>query len=215
MKYYFKQWQDGDVNVQKIITLTGDLTLTAYYDEGFTLAINSTPVPVSFTINGNIAQTPFNQVLITGNYSIIMPQTVGDYQFKQWSDGDTNPNKTVTLTADTQLTATYDYVPPLPEKGRLEVHAFLGSTEIIAQVEIVGVGTFTTPFTQELDPNSYTLNLTYEGKTQTKTVTVTSEQTLRVDFQIAPPTLLAGFTLPILILGGGGLILLYLASRKG
>lgn len=178
--------------MQKIITLTGDLTLTAFYEQGFTLAINSTPVPAQFTLNGQTVQTPFNQVLPAGNYNINMPQTIGDYTFKQWNDGDTNPNKSINLAADTQLTATYEYVappPPPPGKGKLDVHALLGPTEVIAQVEIVGVGNYTTPFTVDLDPGTYTLKTTYQEKETTQTATVTEGQTTRVDLQFEAPVI--------------------------
>ena len=204
--------------MQKIVTMIGDLTLTAYYEQGFTLAISSTPVPAQFTLNGQTLQTPFNQALSAGNYNINMPATIGDYRFKQWNDGDTNPNKSISLTADTQLTATYEYVappPPPPEKGRLEVHAFQNTTEIVVQVEVVGVGTFNTPFSQDVDPGTYVLNMTYQDKTQTKTVTVASTQTFRVDFQISPPPLTAGLTIPaiiaVIVIGGASL---YFATKK-
>ena len=204
--------------MQKIVTLTGDVTLTAYYEQGFTLAITSSPVPAQFTLNGQTLQTPFNQVLSADNYNINMPVTVGDYRFKQWNDGDTNPNKSINLTADIQLTATYEYVappPPPPEKGRLEVHAFQNTTEIVVQVEVVGVGTFNTPFSQDVNPGTYILNMTYQDKTQTKTVTVTSTQTFRVDFQVSPSVSTAGLAIPaiiaIIVIGGAGL---YYATKK-
>ena len=193
MKWFFRQWQDGDIALQKTVTLAADVTLTAYYVRAFTLIINSsTPYPVSFTIDGQLVQTPFGQILAEGTYVVVMPLTAGNYQFQQWSDGDTNPTKNITLTVDTSLTAIYQYVPPPPGKGTVDIHAFLDSGEVIASVEIVGVGTYTTPFTLELDAGTYTVNATFQGTLQTKTVTVIEAQTTTVNFQFGvPPCIIA------------------------
>lgn len=55
--------------------------------------------------------TPFSSELEEGVYTISVPTSVkigsDTYLFKQWSDGDINPVKTVQLTADTELTAEY------------------------------------------------------------------------------------------------------------
>lgn len=97
----------------KTIVMTGDLSLTAYYAEGFALAVTSTPVNVAFTINLQPLQTPYNQALIQGNYTVTMPTAVGNYRFKHWEDGSTNPTRTINLAVDTSLVATYEvYVPP-------------------------------------------------------------------------------------------------------
>jgi hypothetical protein len=105
------------------------------------------------------------------------------YRFVKWEDGSTNPTRVVNVTSDMTLTAFYEAVPV--GVGTLEVHAFADTEEVAASVEVVGVGTYTSPFTIDLPPGTYTLNATYGTQTQTKTATITEGITTRVDFQFA------------------------------
>ena len=117
VRYFFSNWQNGDTNMLKTVTLAGDMTLTAYYDQGYVLAITSTPLNTSFTIGGVTSTTPYNRVLMAGVYAVVMPTTVGNYRFAHWQDGDVNPNKSVSLSSDLLLVATYEYVAPPPDNG--------------------------------------------------------------------------------------------------
>jgi len=98
--------------------------------------------------------------------------------------------------------------PPPPEKGTLECHAYVDSRESAVAVEIVGVGTYQTPFTVELSPGTYTLRATYLWQTQEKTVTIRAGETTRVDFRFAalpplpPEALIAAGVLAGLLIGG-------------
>ena len=70
-------------------------------------------------------------------------------------------------------------------KGRLEVHAYCDAREVAAEVEVSGVGTYTTPFTVELKPGSYDLTAKYMWQVQRKSVTVRAGEATRVDFVFA------------------------------
>jgi hypothetical protein len=76
-----------------------------------------------------------------------------------------------------------------PAKGTLECHAYEDSKQVEASVTVTDVGTYTTPFTLELNPGSYSLTCTYLGKTQSKTVTIESEKWTLAEFKFAvtPP----------------------------
>jgi len=79
------------------------------------------------------------------------------------------------------------------------------AVEVAAQVEIVELGvTYTTPFTLELDPGTYTLRATYPvtGETQTRTTTITGGVTTREDFYFAAPPPVE-YTLAISATAGG------------
>ena len=82
--------------------------------------------------------------------------------------------------------------PPPPRKGILEVHAYADGQEVAAAVKISGVpDVYTTPFSVELDPGTYTLTATYQNQTQTVTATVAEGEATRVDFQfggVPPPS---------------------------
>jgi hypothetical protein len=80
-----------------------------------------------------------------------------------------------------------------PTKGVLEVHASSDSTEVKAEVEVVGIGTYYTPFSIELNPGTYMLNAKYDMNKQSKSASITAGQTTRVDFLFATtvPTVFA------------------------
>lgn len=82
-----------------------------------TLSIDSDPSGISFTLNGLAKITPYSEVLAEGTYTVKMPPefnpgTNGIYYFTQWENGATNPNRTINLTTDMSLTATYNTQPP-------------------------------------------------------------------------------------------------------
>jgi hypothetical protein len=202
--------------MQRTLSVTGDIELVATYVEVFTLAVSSSPVAADFTINGVAARTPYTVELGSGTYVLVMPNVLpGNYVFRQWEDGSTNPARAINLAADSQVLAYYEYSPPPPGKGVIDVHARLDGVEVIAPVEITGVGTYSTPFTLEINPANYELKCTILKQTQAKTVTVASGQTMRVDFDfkttpISPLPKVLPILAPILI-GGVSLSL----QRRG
>jgi hypothetical protein len=80
------------------------------------------PYPHPLTLEEQPPQnmTPWTGTLEEGTYKITVPQQVqvgsDIYNFKQWEDGSTNPVRTISLTADMTITATYEQVvtPPKP-----------------------------------------------------------------------------------------------------
>lgn len=189
-KWSFQHWQDGDVNVQKVLAINAPVTLTAYYAQGFQLGVNSN-LSVSFQINGTAVETPFLQTLLTGNYVIVMPTSVGTYRFKQWNDGDTNPTKTVNLTADISLFATYE--PP-----SVTFPLSITSTPSAINFTING-NPATTPFNQNLAQGTYTIAMPAtipgehfkqwnDGDTNpTKTINLAAATSLNAIYEATPP----------------------------
>lgn len=137
--------------------------------------------------------TPWSCSLEEGVYEIEMPSNVlvgaDTYNFSQWENGSTNPIRTVNLISDLAIEAAFQYVQPPPQKAYLDVHAFIDSTEVIADGLIVETSfAFQTPMMIEVAPGSYTVRLTYEKVTKDCSVAVTEGQTIRIDGQMAPPT---------------------------
>jgi hypothetical protein len=91
-------------------------------------------------------------------------------------------------------------------KGKLEVHAYCDAREVAADVEVSGVGTYTTPFTVELEPGSYDLTARYMGQVQSKRAVVRAGETTRVDFvfAIAPTVPWADVALACAVAGVAG-----------
>jgi len=90
---------------------------------GCQLVINSVPSGVSFTINGTATTTPYSEALIKGTYTITLPFKVYSegklWTFSHWED-DANEKwtRTIQLTDDTTLAATYSYEPPEPDYSK-------------------------------------------------------------------------------------------------
>lgn len=97
------------------------------------------------------------------------------------------------------------------EAGTLDCHAYMGTQEIQADVEIKDVGTYKTPFTLDLNVGTYTLTATYQQKQLTKTAEIVAGQTTTVNFQFAELPLLPLLFILAPILFGSTLAI---ASRK-
>ena len=109
--YTFSKWSDNNTNATRGIQITSNKTYTAYF----------TPNKVTLTLKtatGNTTQgtvrfageTAGASVSKTFNYNqgvnIIATPATG-YHFVQWSDGNTNANRTVYATSATTYTATF------------------------------------------------------------------------------------------------------------
>lgn len=197
MRYRFVKWEDSSTNPTRPLTVTGDAAVSATYElVKHSLTVDSSLIGVTFNIGGAPMsyETPWNGMLEEGNYVVTMPSNVqvgsDIYNFKQWEDMSTSPVRTVNLTADMEIGATYElYTPPPPTKAYLQVHAFLDTVEVQADCTINELGqTLKTPATVEVDPGTYTIKVVYQNLSQTKTVSVVEGQTLRVDAQLTTPT---------------------------
>jgi hypothetical protein len=72
--------------------------------------------------------------------------------------------------------------------GTLEVHAYVDAEEVAAEVEIVGVGKYYTPFKIELPEGTYTLIANWMGQQQIKPATVETDKTTIADFYFEKPS---------------------------
>jgi len=112
-RYYWNQWSDGNTSRSRTVTMTANITLTAYYTGPYyELTVTSSPMTgITFTIDGLSRTTPYTEWLLEGSYTLIMPQTHNGYVWSHWlEDGDTNRIKTITLPGTT-WTAVYEPAP--------------------------------------------------------------------------------------------------------
>lgn len=118
----------------------------------------------------------------------------------------------VTVLSGQEAFATGSYTPP--GMGTLEVHAFAQGVEVSAQGLIVETSqTFVTPAIIQVAEGPYTVQLTYQGKSTTTTVSVVEGQTTQVNSQIiVTPTPISWKALASFAVVGAGLI--YFVSRK-
>ena len=96
--YTFLNWSDGDTNNPRIITLTGDTTLIAYFEaNNYTVTVTSANDSMG-TVSGGGEYAFGSEVTITAT-------AAESYCFVSWSDGDTNNPRIITLTSDTAFVA--------------------------------------------------------------------------------------------------------------
>ncbi len=92
--------------------------------QSYTLSVESTPIEISFTIDGEDAETPYYKTLMAGEYTLTAPETVNvggvEYSFSWWADGETEPSRTLELGADTELSVIYQKVEAQEEPSEPE-----------------------------------------------------------------------------------------------
>ena len=101
---HFLQWSDGNTTNPRMLTVTSDTSLTAYFESDQQFQI---------TVNAN--DTTRGRVEGSGNYylgeSAIITATANEhYYFAQWSDGNTSNPRVVTVTGDITYTAVFEPV---------------------------------------------------------------------------------------------------------
>lgn len=130
--------------------------------------------------------TPASLLLDEGTYeiSVVASIVIGldTYKFESWENGSHDLTRTLLLDQDKTITATYE------KATILQIRANYESEEVFAQVEIVGVGTYTSPFQKELLADTYVLNATFKGQTLTQNITVTDASTTTYTFLFTAPT---------------------------
>ena len=155
-----------------------------------TLVIDSVPQGKHFTLDHVEGYTPSQPYGLDPDvdYSVY----IDPVDFDHWEDGSTANPRTIRLVEGEEKTITAYYTtappPPPPGKGTLYCHAKADSEDVSASVEVVGVGTYTTPFSLDLDPGTYTLNASYMGQEASQTVTVEEGKIKEVTFYFTAPT---------------------------
>jgi 3',5'-cyclic AMP phosphodiesterase CpdA len=103
---------------------TASYTSPEFSPQSYTLSIESTPIEVSFTVDGEDAETPYYETLMAGEYTLTAPETVTvggeEYSFSWWVDGETQPSRTLDLDADTELSVIYQKVEAAEEPDEPE-----------------------------------------------------------------------------------------------
>jgi len=129
-----------------------DVVIDGHYNQPLVLTVESTPIDgINFTIDTTTYTTNCSVSLLKGDYTVAMPSTwmVGadEYNFKHWEDDSTDPVRTVSLTTNLTITATY--VPVY----NLTVESLpIGGIDFT-----VDATAYTTNATVELEEGSYTV----------------------------------------------------------
>ena len=163
--YHFVRWSDGDTNIVRDVTLVDDLTLSAEF------AINTYNVVLTAengVVSGAGEYEHGTEITIT-----VTPDV--HYHFVRWSDGDTNPSRSVKLTSDLVLVA----------------ECYIDEFNVTADVEngrILGLGRYEYGSIVEFiaEPNKgYHFVRWSDGEEAIKrTLTITSDLVLSAEFAI-------------------------------
>jgi len=156
--------KSGYVDVTDTITITTGVTTTKSYTlvlEKGTLSVSTSPTGASVKVGPETKTAPCTFSLTPGTHTVTITRT-----------GYVTRTDSVTISAGVTTTKSYTLVL---EKGTLSV----STSPTGAGVSISGVtGTFTTPFSTNLLPGTYTLTITKSGYvTQTPSVTITADVT--------------------------------------
>jgi hypothetical protein len=98
--YHFTNWSDSNTNASRSFTVTGNVSLTAYF------AIDT------HTISTAVSPSGTGSVSGGGTYNYGASATLtatpaSGYEFSQWSDGDTSNPRTVTVSGNATYTAQF------------------------------------------------------------------------------------------------------------
>ena len=98
--YIFTQWSDGNTDNPRHLVLTQDTIIVAQFRGIRSYAVNVDCNPEQGSVSGSGVYTETAPVTLTATANT-------GYRFSQWSDGNTDNPRTLTLTSDTTLTAEF------------------------------------------------------------------------------------------------------------
>lgn len=131
--YHFVKWSDGNTNASRAITVSQN-GISAHTTEKTYKAVFA---PDTYTVTANTGGN--GSVTGGGTYEYGKSVTLtavpdAGYKFKQWSDGNTNNPRTVTVTGAASYTAEFeaDKVNKIYVGNRLVKGAYIGNTPVKA-----------------------------------------------------------------------------------
>ena len=99
--YHFARWNDDNTDNPRSVQVMGDAVYTAYFDKNTYSVTALSANELQGSAYSDTAQAAYQDVV-----TLTASPLVG-YQFAQWSDGNTDNPRTITLTCDTTLTAEF------------------------------------------------------------------------------------------------------------
>ena len=103
--YQFYQWQDGSTTNPRTITVSGDATYTATFKALYTLAVNANNDTYGTVTGGGVYMDGTSATLTATVANPIVNS------FVRWNDGNTNSERSVTVTGNTTYTAEFSALP--------------------------------------------------------------------------------------------------------
>ena len=173
--YHFTQWQDGNTNATRTVTVTANATYTAYF------AANA---PDTYTITVLSNNDAWGTVSGGGTYTAGSTATISavansGYRFVQWQDGNTNATRTITVTGDATYIATF-------ESNQTQQYTITVLANNDEWGNVTGGGTYTAGSTvtiRAIAYSGYQFDQWNDGNANaTRTITVTGDATYIATF---------------------------------
>ncbi len=102
--YTFVKWSDGNTSASRTITVSGNRSLTAYFElkpvQQYSITLSKSPSAGGSVYGGGTYEE--------GKIVTITATPASGYEFTKWSDGVTSNPRTVTVTKDMSLTANFE-----------------------------------------------------------------------------------------------------------
>lgn len=102
-RYTFAQWSDGNTDNPRIVTVTSDASYTAEF-----MAMSPMPTTYDVTVYADGCATPKVISVIEGEQILLNAHAKSGYAFSQWSDGNTDNPRMVTITEDATFRALFE-----------------------------------------------------------------------------------------------------------
>lgn len=107
--YYFVKWSDGNTDASRSIAISQN-TITAH---NTTLSLTAEFAPNRYFIDLNATPTEGGIVIGGGGFDYLASTTIlaipnEGYKFKQWNDGNTEAERTITISGDATYTAEFE-----------------------------------------------------------------------------------------------------------
>jgi hypothetical protein len=170
--YRFVQWNDGNTNNPRTITVTMDTAFTATFETiMYNVAVRANNSSMgTVTGSGTYAENTLTVISATAN---------ANYRFIQWNDGNTNNPRTITLTQDTVFTAVFG------TQGMLNVYVTANNT-LMGTVTGSGDYVNNTDVTISAIPNAnYRFVQWHDGNiSNPRTITLTQDTIFTAIFEI-------------------------------
>lgn len=127
--YKFVQWQDGNTQANRVITVTSDSTFTAYFQAGqgeeYTIIARSIDNAMGVVYGGGFYSKNATTTLMAA------PNT--GYEFVQWQDGNKNDVRTITVTSDSTFTAYFRASTSVEEADMQDINVYAADNIIVVQ----------------------------------------------------------------------------------
>ena len=106
--YHFVQWNDGNDNATRTVTVTGDITYTAYFEANPVVTYNVTALSNNDAWGTVSGSGTYNE----GEVAILTALPNQGYHFAQWNDGNVDNPRIVNVLGNASYTAYFEADAP-------------------------------------------------------------------------------------------------------